>query len=162
MALIRVINDSRVTSYGTRHTDEFDSNKLLSRVRVHMQSNLYLLLPFRPTYLQKIYTKHFERISSLWIIQQTSPWATTCKHRPPSTSLFFPFHIDHVRTNSWCLLRWLRRSLNASRRIRMSNCATRSLRSAYELCVLSFFCYYYVFIVVIVIFLNQSLEKLDI
>lgn len=77
----------------------------------------------------------------LWIIQQTSPWATTCKHRPPSTSLFFPFHIDHVRTNSWCLLRWLRRSLNASQRIRMSNCATRSLLSAYELYVLSFFCY---------------------
>lgn len=31
LALIRVINDSRVTSYGTRHTDEFDSNKFLSR-----------------------------------------------------------------------------------------------------------------------------------
>lgn len=63
LASIRVIGDSRVTvpdipMCSTEH-------KLLSRVHVHMQSDLYPLPPsFRPIYLRKVYTNHVERIRS--------------------------------------------------------------------------------------------------
>ena len=117
---VSVLRDSthwRQSSYGTRHTDVFHRAPGCSLVYTFTCKAIYIYsLPpfFRPIYLRKVYAKHLELTSSFTFelfSERHLERRRASVGRPLFLSFFSLLCTERVRTNSWCLSRWLRQSM---------------------------------------------------
>lgn len=113
VSVLRDLTHWRQPSYGTRHTYVFTEHQAaLSCTRSHAKRFTYIPHHFFSDL--SIYAKHLELTSSFTFelfSERHLERRRASVGRPLFLSFLFPLCTEHVRTNSWCLSRWLRQSM---------------------------------------------------